>query len=65
MTHFSLFVKGPVTKYTGEWRDVGTFDAPHVDAARQIAWLHMERFGENECRVYIGTQCVAHMKYSD
>ena len=60
------------TPLTGEWRNVGHFEAPHDDAARVIAWHQMELSPWSRVRVFTANatnsctgRMVADMSYSD
>jgi hypothetical protein len=54
MARFDLFVHGPVTELTGEWRHVGNFKAP-LSGVPEVARLYMQETGAARVRVFTGS----------
>jgi hypothetical protein len=58
---YDLFAHGTPTEYTGEWRHVGTFQAPNHDAAREVAKLYMQETGITRVRVFTAKGSIGRM----
>ncbi len=52
MKHFDLFAHAAPTEFTGEWRHVGTFDAPDRANAEKVAFGYMRETGIDRLRVF-------------
>ncbi len=55
MKRYDLFAYADPTPLTGEWRHIGTFQAPGNDFAREVAARYLDQTAEVRVRIFTAT----------